>query len=331
MPQWGQNDQAVTANSSTTHETSQGAPIGTYALVKGSGRGTNPIPMGANADFGNTSPGSKANVDYNMYGNTTVGAFINNMAVGVFAVNATMLQTSGGGINSGTVTFGGSGYQANAAVTLTVTNGGSSGVVNAHANTTTNPGRIDTLFPQTAGSGYITAPIVTIAAPAAIAIGTNSTYINTSASSILLASASSYWQVNDEFYYAVAAGNTAIVGLTGNTNYYIASVNSSALTVSAAPGGAALTLTANVTSSEHAGHTIQGQTATGYVDVGSVYPQVTHAGWVVRREGTGGRAGRVQYETLVAAGSIGVNGTTSTGVYGTATQTQANTTIDPIA
>ncbi len=31
---------------------------------------------------------------------------------------------------------------------------------------------------------------------------------------------------------------------------------------------------------------------------------ITHAGWQVRREGTGGRAGRVQYETLVAMGSI---------------------------
>ena len=31
---------------------------------------------------------------------------------------------------------------------------------------------------------------------------------------------------------------------------------------------------------------------------------VTHAGWVRRTVGTGGRAGRIQYETLVAAGSI---------------------------
>jgi hypothetical protein len=30
----------------------------------------------------------------------------------------------------------------------------------------------------------------------------------------------------------------------------------------------------------------------------------THAGWVLRTEGTGGRAGRVFYETLVAKGSI---------------------------
>ena len=31
---------------------------------------------------------------------------------------------------------------------------------------------------------------------------------------------------------------------------------------------------------------------------------VTHPGWVVRTEGTGGRAGRIHYETLVAASSI---------------------------
>lgn len=32
--------------------------------------------------------------------------------------------------------------------------------------------------------------------------------------------------------------------------------------------------------------------------------KVAHAGWVLRTEGTGGRAGRVQYETLVAMGTI---------------------------
>lgn len=31
---------------------------------------------------------------------------------------------------------------------------------------------------------------------------------------------------------------------------------------------------------------------------------VTHAGWVLRTVGSGGRAGRIQYETLVAGGSI---------------------------
>jgi|SRR6056300_65314 hypothetical protein len=39
-------------------------------------------------------------------------------------------------------------------------------------------------------------------------------------------------------------------------------------------------------------------------EAGSEADAVTHAGWVLRKEGTGGRAGRVQYETLVAGGSI---------------------------
>ena len=89
MSLFGRNDQAVTANSSTTKESTTGAPIGTYALVKGSGNGTSPISMDANAHFGNTSPGSRASVDVNMFNNTTPGAFITNMAVGIFGVSAT--------------------------------------------------------------------------------------------------------------------------------------------------------------------------------------------------------------------------------------------------
>lgn len=46
-------------------------------------------------------------------------------------------------------------------------------------------------------------------------------------------------------------------------------------------------------------------TATASLGSGSsAGTHVTHAGWVRRTVGTGGRAGRVQYETLVAAGSI---------------------------
>lgn len=33
-------------------------------------------------------------------------------------------------------------------------------------------------------------------------------------------------------------------------------------------------------------------------------PKIAHTGWVLRTAGTGGRAGRVHYETLVAGGSI---------------------------
>jgi hypothetical protein len=45
-------------------------------------------------------------------------------------------------------------------------------------------------------------------------------------------------------------------------------------------------------------------------DVGGAHPQ--HAGWVLRREGTGLRAGRVTYETLVAMGSMSGDGADDT-------------------
>ena len=41
-------------------------------------------------------------------------------------------------------------------------------------------------------------------------------------------------------------------------------------------------------------------------------PSIPHSGWVLRKEGTGGRAGRVTYEVLVATGSIATDGSDDT-------------------
>lgn len=89
MPLWGRNDQAVTANSTTTAESTTGAPIGTWALVKGDQ--VNRVD-GANAHFGNTSSGSRASVDVAMFGNTTANSFLNGVAVGVFGYDAAETQ-----------------------------------------------------------------------------------------------------------------------------------------------------------------------------------------------------------------------------------------------
>jgi hypothetical protein len=324
--QWGRNDQSVTASSTTTKESSNGAPIGTYALVKGGKTGTANVSFDANAHFGNTSPGSRANVDVNMYGNTTIGAFVNGMAVGVFGVNTSVMQSVSGNVIFGYVTYSGTGYAANTAnFTPTPTNGGSGASINAIANSTTQAGKITGLNIVAAGSGYIKAPTLAIPAPAAIQVGANSTYVNASANVLLVASANSLFQVNDHLTYVLNTGNTSIVGLTGNTQYYVSFVNSSALALSAAPGGANIQLTANGSSTE-LGHHLQGDTATGYVDVSEAFPQVTHAGWVVRREGTGGRAGRVTFETLVAMGSLGAQ----SAPYGTPATVASNSSIDSI-
>jgi hypothetical protein len=44
--------------------------------------------------------------------------------------------------------------------------------------------------------------------------------------------------------------------------------------------------------------------------------KIPHAGWVVRKEGTGGRAGRVQYEVMIAGGISGASNTNSTNYMG---------------
>lgn len=73
------------------------------------------------------------------------------------------------------------------------------------------------------------------------------------------------------------------------------------------------------TGREQFGNTVFGVS----VDETRVTKGVAHAGWVHRTEGTGGRAGRVQYETLVAMSSIT---TDATDFANTSTAAVANTT-----
>ena len=72
--------------------------------------------------------------------------------------------------------------------------------------------------------------------------------------------------------------------------------------------GTAITITAVGVGSSH---TLIGQTPTATATLGLGSPSTTvggreiaHIGWVKKTIGTGGRAGRVHYETLVAASSI---------------------------
>lgn len=305
MAQWGRNDQSVTANGSTTVETSNGAPIGTYTLVKGDQ--VNRVD-GANAHFGNTSSGSRAGVDVAMFGNTTIGAFIPNQAVGIFGIDAAEMSVAGSTAGIYRVSSGGTGYNGNAAVTLTYANGYSN--VSA-ANSTVSVGRVTALTSNIAITGVNETPTVTIAAPALIIFNGNTAV---SANTIAITSANSRFQVGDALTYA---GNTLSTpgGLTDQTVYYVSFANTTVLALSTTAGGANIALTpASGTSTTANGATLQGRTATGYLDLaGAKAHPAAHAGWVVRREGTGGRAGRIHYETLVAMGSLGAQ----TAAYGT--------------
>lgn len=115
--------------------------------------------------------------------------------------------------------------------------------------------------------------------------------------------ASNKFQVGDKLVYDVKTGNTAISPLVDGTTYYVASSNSTTISLATTNGGTALVLVPGVSET---GHGLTGETATAAAVLSSGGDKnVAHAGWVKRTVGTGGRAGRVFYETLVAGGTIG--------------------------
>lgn len=236
-----------------------------------------------------------------LFGNTTVGAFIANEAVGQFGLDATEIRVSGNAaIAQYVITNPGSGYAANAAVTVANSSGGSNTTA---ANSTVTTGRVTAVTANAVIAGYNTAlgaPTVTIAAPAAQTFNANSA-VTDGTDAIAIASANSIFLPGDRVTYTVAAGNTALTNLTSGTTYFIKTSNTTAVTLAAVPNGPTIDLTKGLTET---GHSLTGQTATAVAELTEVgYTKgAAHTGWVMRTVGTGGRAGRVQYETLVAFG-----------------------------
>jgi hypothetical protein len=113
--------------------------------------------------------------------------------------------------------------------------------------------------------------------------------------------ASNEYQNDDYVTYTVASGNTVISPLTSGSQYFVVGANTVGVKLSATKGGDPIVLTKGVSET---GHSLRGETATAVAVLSYTKNKAAHAGWVLRTVGTGGRAGRVQYETLVAMGSI---------------------------
>lgn len=238
-----------------------------------------------------------------LFGNTTVEAFNNNgvamkKAVGQFGLDVTEIGVSGNAaVQQYIITNPGSGYAANAAVTVANTTGGAN---TQAANSTATGGRVTAVTANVVISGYSAAPAVTIAAPGAQSFNANSAVTNAT-DAIAISTANSIFLAGDKVTYTVAAGNTALTNLTSGTAYYIKTSNSTAVTLTTVPNGDTIDLTKGLTET---GHSLTGETATAVAELTETgYTKgAAHTGWVLRTVGTGGRAGRTQYETLVAFG-----------------------------
>jgi hypothetical protein len=245
-----------------------------------------------------------------LYGNTTLNGVVTGEIVGVYGVDTTEMAVGTGPVVDGVITFAGSGYRANTTVAFTSNNTGADAAANAQSNAS---GKIIDIKISDNGSGYTTSPIITIAAPTAQTFPGNTTAVEvgntTNTGWITLGANAPFFTNNDIVTYLVAAANTALGGLANNTAYFVLTVNSTAIQLKSDPLATSAINISSVPTSAQAGHSITGQTATGVVTVGGAKNKgIAHAGWVVRTEGTGGRAGRVQYETLVAMGSISTDG-----------------------
>ena len=165
------------------------------------------------------------------------------------------------------------------------------------------------------GSAYTSAPTVTIAAPTTETLNLGSSSIITDGTDEVTVSGGFYGAIKtgDKVAYA-DGGGTAPTGFTDETNYFlIKSANSNKVLIASTRENAleGTNITIATGSGTGSGHTFIGETPTATATLGLGTPggdvggrEIAHVGWVKRTVGTGGRAGRVHYETLVAASSI---------------------------
>lgn len=224
----------------------------------------------------------------------------------VYGMDTTEGRVANGAVREVVITNPGSGYNANAAIAWTGGVGNTVAVADAANNTSNGAiitlGRVTSVRTANVGAGFTIAPTATVSAPPLIIFNGN-TAVTAAADTITITSANSRFSVGDPVTYA---GNTLSTpaGLVDSTRYFVSFANTTVLALSATLGGANVDIAkAAGDSSTAGGATLQGDTATVAAVLSGVHHSA-HSGWVRRTVGTGGRAGRVSFETLVATGTI---------------------------
>jgi len=284
---------------------------------------TNTIATGSVSTSDNTitvaSHGFRTGTKLNYLNGT--GSSITGLSEAAYYVIAKETDDSGttmGDLTANTFAVGSSlaNAQAGTAVALSGTGNATQTFIGdtATATATLTVGKVSKIAIASVGSAYTAAPTITIAAPATETIDASDATKCVIADDEFVVASAFYGCIasGDPVTYA-DGGGTAVVGLTDATGYYLIKSGTSnrvglATTKNRAIAGTAIDMTAVGVGSSH---TLIGQTPTATATLGMGTPgatvgasEVTHIGWVKKTIGTGGRAGRVFYETLVAASSI---------------------------
>lgn len=164
------------------------------------------------------------------------------------------------------------------------------------------------------GSDYQSVPAVTIAAPATETLDLTDAAVAVLADDEIVVASAFYSKIEtgDAVTYSKGSGGTAIAGVAEGTVFLIKSGTANKISLATseykATTGDKIDLTA--VAAGGTAHTLIGVTPTataifGMGSSGKVGSGLNaHIGWVKKTVGTGGRAGRVTYETLVAGSSI---------------------------
>jgi len=232
-----------------------------------------------------------------LYGNTQFQAYTQDTTIGLFMVDAT--ETTAGGDNVVDVSLSnyGSGYVEAPSVTFS---GG--GGTSAAATATVAGGKISNITITNVGSGYTSDPTVVLqvpvlTVPTATVIAANDTIMYTS-----------HGQANGAALVFNWGGSSNIGGLLNGTTYYVAPIDANRFSLSTTAANAANNTIIDLTTTGQTGQyftIVNGVRATAVSDRGLSQSQsgaehATHIGWNLKKVGAGGRAGRVQFETLVA-------------------------------
>ena len=249
---------------------------------------------------------------------SVIAGLANNTAYFVIGKETTDSGTTMGDLTNSTFALASSLSNAQAGTALALTGTGHAAQTligdTATATATVTTGKVTSIAIASVGSAYTSAPATTLAAPATETVDASDAAVCVLADNEFVVASAFYAVVEtgDAVTYA-DGGGTAVTGLTDATGYFIIKSGTSNRVGLATTNGRALAGTNIVFTVVGVGtaHTLIGTTPTATATLGMGTPgttvgasEVGHIGWVKKTIGTGGRAGRVQYETLVAASSI---------------------------
>jgi hypothetical protein len=199
---------------------------------------------------------------------------------------------------------------ANAGTAITLTGTGNNAQTlegtQATASSTISGGRLATVTVTNVGSDYQSTPAVTVAAPAEQTFNAQSA-VSTANDTITITG--HLLQTGDQVTYS-DKGGTVLANLTDAGAHFVIRVNANTIKLATTAANAADGVAIDLTAGSSENHGLTGVTATVTASRGLGETAIDnkregyHVGWVKRTVGTGGRAGRVHYETLVAASSI---------------------------